>query len=152
MTKRIWVSFLIILSLVLFAAWMVYACGNISTCTKKSNCPTMVKDAQVEVTNLDKGIMVSITSDNPEAAKEIQKHRKDYKCDGLKGAKFESKKTDNGIRVTITSKNPEVIKQIQEHQANCLKNCPKANSTACPGKTSGKCPGMKTGCPKSGTK
>jgi hypothetical protein len=151
-TKKIWVSFLIILTLVLFAAWMVYACGNSSGCAKKNNCPAAMKDAKVEVTNLDNGIKVSITSDKPEAVKQIQKHRKDYKCDGLKGAKFESKKTDNGAMMTITSKDPEVVKQIQGHQANCMKSCQSQSSTACPGKTGGKCPGMMTGCTKSGIK
>jgi TusA-related sulfurtransferase len=150
--KRIWVSFLIILALGLFSAWMVYACGNSSSCTKKSNCPATMKDAKVEVSNLDNGISMSITSDNPEAVKEIQKHRKDYRCNDLKGAKFDSKKTDKGIKVTITSKDPQVVKQIQEHQANCMKNCQGQSSTTCPGKTSGKCPGTMTGCPKSGTK
>jgi len=111
-----------------------------------------MKDAKVEITNLDNGIVVSITSDDTEAAKQIQKHRKDYKCDDLKGVKFKSKKTDNGVMMTITSKDPEVVKQIQGHQANCMKTCLKEGSTACPGKTSGKCSGMMTGCPKSGTK
>jgi TusA-related sulfurtransferase len=151
-TKKIWVSFLIILSLVLFAAWLVYACGNSSGCAKKSDCPATMKDAKVEVTNLDNGITMSITSDNPEAVKQIQKHKKEYQCCGLKGTKSESKKTDNGIVMTITSKDPEVVKQIQALHANCMSSSQSQSSTTCPGKTGGKCPGMMTGCPKSGTK
>ncbi len=152
MTKKIWLSLLVVIVFVIFASWVAYACGNQSSCKGKDSCPAAMKDAKVEVTNLDNGITVQITSDNPEVAKAIQKHKGDCKCEDLKDVKFKSKKVDNGIILTITSKDPEVVKQIQEQQANCFKNCQKECTTACPGKTSGKCPGKMSGGCKMGTK
>ena len=152
MTKKVWLSLLVIFMLVCFSGLVAYACGNNPNCGGKDQCPPMMKDAKVEVTNLDNGITVRITSDNPEVAKAIQKHKDNCKCEGLKDVKFKSKKVDNGISLTITSIDPEVVKQIQEHQANCMKTCQKEGSTACPGKTSGKCPGKMTGCGMKGAK
>lgn len=149
MTKKIWLSVLVVFTVVCLFGSIAYSCGN---CEGKGNCPAVMKDAKVEVTNLDNGITVQITSDNPEVIKTIQKHKGDCKCEGLKDVKFESKKTDNGIILTITSKDPEVAKQIQDQQANCYKNCQKEGATACPGKTSGKCTGKMSGCCKKGTK
>jgi TusA-related sulfurtransferase len=151
-TKKVWLSLLVIFMFVCFSGLVAYACGNNPNCGGKDHCPPMMKDAKVEVTNLDNGITVQITSDNPDVAKAIQEHKDNCKCEGLKDVKFKSKKVDNGIILTITSKDPETVKQIQEQQANCMKNCQNQSSTACPGKTSGKCPGMMTGCPKSRTK
>jgi len=147
-TKKIWLSLLVVIVFVIFASLVAYACGNQSSCKGKDNCPAAMKDAKVEVTNLDNGITVQITSDNPEVAKAIQKHKGDCKCDGLKGAKFESKKVDNGVIMTITSKDPEVVKMIQDRQANCMKNCQKEGSEEClkaheSGKCSGHAPGGK---------
>lgn len=150
MTKKICLSLLVVVVLVSLYGLMAYACGN---CGGKGNCPAAMKDAKVEVSNLDNGITVQITSDNPETVKAIQKHKGDCKCDGLKDVKFESKKVDNGIILTITSNDPEAVKQIQEKQASCLKNCQKEGVTGCPGKMSGKCCGGKTsGCCIKGTK
>jgi len=36
------------------------------------NCPMMVKGAKAEVKNVEKGIQITITSDDPAAVKEIQ--------------------------------------------------------------------------------
>ena len=144
-TKKIWLSLLVVFTFVCFSGLVAYGGGE-------GQCPAALKDAKVEVTNLDNGITVQITSDNPEVAKAIQKHKGDCKCEGLKDAKFESKKVDNGVIITITSKDPEVVKQIQEQQANCFKNCQKECSIECQGKTSGKCAGKMSGCCRKGTK
>ncbi|MFH1335571.1 MAG: hypothetical protein ABII96_03555 [Candidatus Zixiibacteriota bacterium] len=153
MTKKFWFSLLVIFTWVCLSGWSVYACGNNPNCPGKDNCPIMMKDAKVEVTNLDNGVTVQITSDNPDVAKAIQKHKNNCKCEGLKDIKFKSKKVDNGIILTITSKNPEVVKLIQDKQANCFKNCQKEGTTGCSGKMSGKCCGGKTsGCGIKGTK
>lgn len=148
-TKRIWLSLLVVFTLVCLFGSVANACGN---CGGKGNCPAAMKDAKVEVSNIDNGITVQITSDNPETAKAIQKHKGDCKCKCTKDTKFESKKVDNGIILTITSKDSEVVKQIQELQANCFKNCQNQSTTACPGKMSGKCAGKMSGCCKKGTK
>ncbi len=150
MTKKIWLSLLVVVALVSLYGLAAYACGN---CGGKGNCPAAMKDAKVEVSNLDNGITVQITSDNPEAVKAIQKCKGDCKCDGLKDVKFQSKKVDNGIILTITSKDPEAVKLIQDKQANCFKNCQTNGATGCSGKMSGKCCGGKTsGCGIKGTK
>lgn len=133
MTKKIWLSLLVVFTFVCFSGLVAYGGG-------KGECPAAMKDAKVEVTNLDNGITVQITSDNPEVAKAIRKHKGDCKCEGLKDIKFKSKKVDNGVILTITSKDPEVVKQIQERQANCMKNCQK------------ECAGKMSGCCKRGTK
>ena len=148
-TKKIRLSLLLVVALVSFYGLMAYACGN---CGGKGNCTAAMKDAKIEVSSLDNGITVQITSDNPETIKAIQKCKGDCKCDGMKDVKFKSKKVDNGIILTITSKDPEVAKLIQDKQADCFKNCQKEGSTGCTGKMNGKCTGKMSGCGMKGTK
>jgi TusA-related sulfurtransferase len=50
-------------------------------CCDKATCP--MKDAKVQVTNNDKGAVITITSDKPEAVAAIQKCVAD--CHGAKG-------------------------------------------------------------------
>jgi TusA-related sulfurtransferase len=147
-TKKIWLSLLVVIVFVIFASWVAYACGNQSSCKGKDNCPVAMKDAKVEVTNMDNGIMIQITSNDPEVVKQIQERTANCKCGGGKDANCEVTKIATGATLRITSDDPEVVKLIQERQANCMKNCQKEGSEEClkaheSGKCSGHAPGGK---------
>jgi TusA-related sulfurtransferase len=141
--KRIWLSLAIALTLVLVAGLATYAGGNKCCKGGKGQCPLATKDCKVEVTNIDKGITVKITSDDPGAVKQIEEHAANCKCEKVKDAKFEVTKLDNGVTLNITSDNPESVKLIQEQQANCMKNCQKECKG---GGKGGKCSGQMSGC------
>ena len=116
MTKKIWMSFLILLAFVLFSGLAVYACGT------APNCPMGMKDAKVQVSNISSGVEIKITSDNPEVVKKIQEFKATCQHDEMKNAKFEVSNMANGVTVKITSDSPEVVKKIQQHEASCQKN------------------------------
>jgi len=139
-TKKIWMSLLVLLAFVLFSGLTVYACGN------ESNCPMGMKDAKVQVTNISGGVEIKITADNPEVVKKIQEYKATCQHNGMKDAKFEVSNIANGVTVKITSDNPEVVKKIQEHQANCQKNGHEEGSKNCQeAHKSGRCTGHEAG-------
>lgn len=141
MTKKILVSLVVALTLVFLTGLAAYACGNHGG---KGSCPMGVKGAKVEATNIDNGITVNITSDDPEVVKQIQECAANCKCEGKKKVKCEVTNIANGVTMAITSDDPKVVKDIQEHRANCLKNCHKECPKDCwGGRKNGKCPGHK---------
>ncbi len=144
MTRKICLSLAIALTLVLFIGFSAYACGNNGKCEGKNCCCPEIKGATVDVTNIDNGVMVQITSDNPKTIKKIQEKTAKCKCDGKMNAQCEVTKIDNGATIRITSDDPEMVKHIQECHANGMKNCKKDCSKGCSGPKSGKCcPGHK---------
>lgn len=143
-TKKIWLSLVLALTFVFLIGLSAYACGNHG---EKSLCPMGTKDAKIEANNIVNGIAIQITSDDPEAVKQIQEQTANCKCEGKKDAKCEVTSISNGAILTITSDDPDVVKKIQEHKANCLKSCPKECPKECCGsRKSGKCCGYMSGC------
>jgi len=134
-TKKIWLSLVIVLTFVFLTGLTAYACGNHDNNGTKGNCPMAVEGAKVEVTNIANGITVQITSDDPEVVKQIQECAANCKCEGKKNVKCEMTNVANGVTMTITSDDPKVVKKIQERRANCLKNCHKGCSKQCLGRT-----------------
>jgi hypothetical protein len=130
----------------LIATAIAYACGE-------KGCPlhqATAKDVKVEAKNVATGIVVTMTTDNPEVARTLQTHFADcdrdaHEC-GFASASMEVKNVANGIVVTMTTDKPEKVKALQDHFANCGKGnhscgfapgseeCKKAHeSGACPG-------------------
>jgi len=121
-TKRIWLSLAVALTFVFLTGLAAYACGNHGDSGAKTHCPIAMKGVKVEATNIANGVMVKITSDDPEVVKQIQERKANCKCKGMKDVKCEVTNIVNGVTIRITSDDPDVVKQIQECRANCLKN------------------------------
>ena len=122
MTKKIWLSLMIAFTFVFFIGLAAYACGNNGNGGTKTHCPIAMKGVEVEATNIANGVVLRITSDDPEVVKQIQERKANCSCNGMKNVKCEVTNMVNGVTITITSEDPEVVKQIQERRANCLKN------------------------------
>ena len=121
-TKKIWLCLVVVSTLVFFTGITAYACGNNCNSGAKTHCPIAMKGVEVEATNIANGVVLRITSDDPEVVKQIQEHKANCSCSGMKDVKCEVTNMVNGVTITITSEDPEVVKQIQERRANCLKN------------------------------
>jgi TusA-related sulfurtransferase len=96
-----------------------------------------MKGAAMKVTNLDNGVTVTMTGDNPETVKAIQAHAAQcaqHACAGnahgkaagcdpdtcpMKEATVKVTNTDDGAVITITSDKPETVAAIQKCMAEC---------------------------------
>ena len=146
MTKKILLGLVIVLALAFLTGLSAYACGNNGNSGAKTHCPIAMKGVEVEATNIANGVVLRITSDDPEVVKQIQERKPNCSCSGMKDVKCEVTNMVNGVTITITSEDPEVVKQIQEHRANCLKNGHKEGSEEClKAHESGKCSGHQPG-------
>ncbi|MCD6218509.1 hypothetical protein J7L05_11740 [bacterium] len=71
------------------------------------------------VTNIDNGVIIELTSSDPDVVKRIQERKETRRggggdnCDSPK-AKRTVENIKDGVRITITSDDPDTVKQIQE--------------------------------------
>lgn len=101
----------------------------------KDKCPMMMKDVSVNTTEIDQGVRIEITSDNPDTVKMIQEHaamhskmqekmhshmkseekescKHNCPCK-VEGATISITNTDKGVIMEITSDKDEAIKEIK---------------------------------------
>ncbi len=102
----------------------------------KGSCPMMMKDVSVNTSDIDKGVRIEITSDNPDTVKMIQEHaamhskmkekmhhhmkeegkegccKHDCPC-LVEGANVSVTNTEKGVIMEITSDNEESVKEIR---------------------------------------
>lgn len=120
-------------------------------------CCMMVKGADVKVANIDNGVTVTVTSDQPETVKAIQEkavecekscqkhgekagHGKE-KCCSMEDVACKVAKIDNGVTITVTSDKADQVKAIQECAAKCSATCAEKKVEKPAG-----CPHAKAGC------
>jgi TusA-related sulfurtransferase len=71
------------------------------------------------VTNIDNGVIIELTSSDPDVVKRIQERKETRRggggnnCDSPK-AERTVKNIKDGVRITITSDDPDTVSQIQE--------------------------------------
>ena len=94
--------------------------------------PCGFKDAQRTVTNTETGVIIQVTSENPEVVEAIQAFHADFPkgcgkghgagraerglC-GIEGATHTVTNTDNGVSIEISSDDPAVVETIQARAA-----------------------------------
>ncbi len=85
-------------------------------------------DVDHNVTNIDNGVVIEMTSTDEETVRMIQEHKANKQEHmGKHGWRHGSDLTknveniDNGVRVTITSDDPNTVQRLQEHKAGCMK-------------------------------
>ncbi|MFB3851747.1 MAG: hypothetical protein ACE14Q_07485 [Acidobacteriota bacterium] len=108
---------MVVLSLVLFSSLLIAATCN-------PNCCLKAKDVKITATNIEKGVEITYSSENPEAVKMIQEklascaETKACKICGMKGVKRVVKNTETGAVMTLTAKKEAKIKELQETVKN----------------------------------
>jgi TusA-related sulfurtransferase len=94
-------------------------------------CPMLMTSAKREVSTIENGARVRVTSDDPAVAKKIQAncaaHDEKLKAGGsghqrqcpaaVEGAKMKVTKLPNGVDLDITADKPEAIKEIRARAA-----------------------------------
>jgi TusA-related sulfurtransferase len=94
-------------------------------------CPMAMRSAKREVTNMDNGVRIRVTSDDPAVVKRIQANaaahgekikeagpRHQQMCPvAVEGANVKVTNLDNGAELEITSDKPEAVKEIQSRAA-----------------------------------
>jgi len=102
----------------------------------KHSCPMMMKDVSINTSDIDKGVRIEITSDNPDTIKMIQEHaamhtkmkekmqhhmkeegkegccKHDCPCN-VEGANISITNMEKGVAMEITSDNEESVKEIR---------------------------------------
>lgn len=111
--KRLSNVLLVFVSLMLFSAVLIAATCNPHCCLK-------AKDVKITAVNIENGVEITFSSENPESVKMIQEKisscsdTKGCKICGMKGIKRVVKKTENGAVMTLTSKKEAKVKELQE--------------------------------------
>ncbi len=115
--KRLSNVLLVLVSLALVSIVVIAATCN-------PNCCLKAKDVKITATNIEKGVEISYTSENPDTVKMIQEKlsscsdTKACKICGMKGVKRVVKNTENGAVMTLTAKKDAKIKELQESVKN----------------------------------
>jgi TusA-related sulfurtransferase len=125
------------LVLAMFAVVMVspaLACGEHGAKgVQAAGCPMMMKSVQRTASNLDNGVVITMTAKEAEQVKALQeavagesKGDTGCKCPmHAKGVKWEVENTNDGVKLTLTSDDKEQVKDLQTYAAkSCKGGCP----------------------------
>ena len=116
----------IAVSIMLLSALTVFAAGDSTHDTRGYYSQ---KDVKSGTKNIDKGIEVTLSSNDPQIVRRLQEDiqyyenaltDEDYYCNddySASDVKTEVKKTDKGIRISFTSDDPQIAGQIQKDAA-----------------------------------
>ena len=126
----------LVLVLAIFA--LAAVAPAVAGCAKheKADCPMMMKGVERSATNLDNGVVITLTTSDAEQVKALQTKLAEKMEGGCecgcpvhgKDVKRNLENTDNGVKLTVTSDAKEQVKALQTYASkNCSKEgCPHA--------------------------
>ncbi|MBU1022875.1 hypothetical protein KKB99_01200, partial [bacterium] len=119
--KKIY-TIIAVLTLFLIAGLAIDNYSNAATTAEKSENDRQ-KKVNRSIENIDNGVVIELTSTDPEIVKRIQERagKASMEKQGNKKGKGDCgdvvrtvTNIENGVRITMTSDNPETVKKIQE--------------------------------------